>query len=60
MTESRKPGRMPIGHRLSRLLLGNLVVALVMTALVLAVLHTDGELAIGRIVWASVKHWALP
>jgi hypothetical protein len=61
MTESRKPARrLPVGHRIARALLGSLVVALVVVALVLAVLHTDSELAAGRIVWASVKHWAIP
>jgi hypothetical protein len=51
---------MPVGHVISRVVLGSLVVSLVVAAVVLAVLHGAGELAVGRIVWGSVKNWALP
>jgi hypothetical protein len=60
MTESRRPRRIPVGHVISRVLLGSLVVLLVAAAAVLAVLHGASELTVGRIVWGSVKNWALP
>ncbi len=60
MTEDRKPGHMPLGHVIFRVLLGALVVLLVVAAVVLAVLHHTGELTVGRNVWGSVKKWALP
>ena len=60
MTHSRGPGPMPVGHGISRLLLGSLVASLIVAAIVLAVLHAGSELAVGRVVWGSVKSWALP
>jgi hypothetical protein len=59
MTESN-PGRPPVGHVVFRGLLASLVIALIGVAVIIAVLHRSGELAVGRIVWGAVKHWALP
>ena len=55
-----KPGRMPVGHVIFRVLLGSVVVSLVAAALVLVVLHGASELAAGRLAWGSVENWALP
>ena len=60
MTESRGPGRKPVGHIISRAFLASLVVSLLVAAAILGVLHLVDELALGRIVWGSVKNWALP
>jgi len=60
MTESRGPGRMPVSHVISRVLLATLVVSLVAAAVVLAILHGASELAFGARIWGAVKHWALP
>ena len=60
MKESRRPGHIPVGHAISRLLLGSLVVSLIVAAVVLAVLHGAGELAVGRMIWGFVKNRTLP
>jgi hypothetical protein len=60
VTESRWPKDIPVGHIISRVFLASLVVSLVVTAVVLVVLNGADELAIGRIVWGSVRNWALP
>jgi hypothetical protein len=60
LTESRNPGRLPVGHVVFRVLLASLVVILIVAAVIAAVLHRGGELALGRIVWDAVKHGALP
>jgi hypothetical protein len=60
MTESRGPRHLPVSHVISRMLLSSVVLALLVAAAVLAVLHVPDELAVGRIVWGSVRNWALP
>jgi hypothetical protein len=60
MTESRRPRHVPVGHLISRGLLCSLVLSLVVAGVVLVVLHGASELAVGWVVWGSVKNWALP
>jgi hypothetical protein len=60
MTEENNSGQMPVGHFIFRALLGSLVISLFVTAVVLAVLHRSGELAVGQTVWTAVKKSALP
>jgi hypothetical protein len=60
MTESPDPGHPPVGHVIFRVLLASLVISLMVAALLLVVLHRAGGLAMGRILWDSVKRWALP
>ena len=60
MTESHRPRRVPVAHLISRGLLCCLVLSLVVAGVVLVVLHSASELAVGWVVWGSVKNWALP
>lgn len=60
MTENRRRELIPTGHAVFRALVGSLVLSLAVTGLVLAGVHAAGELAFGRIIWISVRNWALP